>query len=384
MIKTFKYKLYNSKRNKHIVRQIELASNIYNHCIALHKRYYRLFKKSLSMYELQKHITKLKARAKYKHWNNLNSQAIQDITERIDKAYKLFFRNNKQKIKSSPPNFKSRKKYKSYTLKQTGYKILDNNSIKLGNKIYKYFKDRQIQGKIKTITVKRDAVGDLFIIIVCDNVNSNPKSISMSGRSAGFDFGLKTFLTASDGNRIESPQFFKKNAKIIKKKCRNLSRKVKGSRNRRKARIELAKAYRKVYNQRRNYFFKLSLSLIRQYDKMFFEDLNLKGMQRLWGRKVSDYAFYEFITILQTKALEYGKIVSFINRYYPSSKACSVCGYMKEDLNLKDREWICPECNTKHDRDLNASINIYRVGASTLGVDFVRLSQGSRVIDTTI
>jgi putative transposase len=160
-MKTFCFKTYHSKKNRYLHNQISLAGEIYNHCIALHKRYYRMSKKSLNAYSLQKHLTKLKKRERYSHWNQLGSQAIQDIADRIDKAYKLFFRNQKLGIKSGPPNFKKRRNYKSFTLKQAGYKLLEDNSrrynrIKIGNKIFKYFKSQDIQGSIKTITVKRD------------------------------------------------------------------------------------------------------------------------------------------------------------------------------------------------------------------------------------
>ena len=130
MIRTYKYKLYNTKRLKHLDRTLDIAGIIYNHCIALHKRYYRLFGKSLNKYQLQKHLTKLKKLPKCSHFKLVPSQAIQDITDRIDKAYKLFFRNQKKGIKSSPSSFKKVKKYKSFTLKQAGYKI-DGNIISL-------------------------------------------------------------------------------------------------------------------------------------------------------------------------------------------------------------------------------------------------------------
>ena len=177
-MKAYKFKLYNHKRNKHLLRQINLAAEIYNHCIALHKRYYRLYGKHLSANTLKKHLTKLKKLDKYTHWNQLASQAIQDIAERIDRAYKLFFRNltldhqvvnAKAGIKSAPPNFKKRIKYKSFTLKQAGYKILQDNYIRIGRRIYRYFKSREIEANtIKTVTVKRDPLGDIYICIVTD------------------------------------------------------------------------------------------------------------------------------------------------------------------------------------------------------------------------
>ena len=129
MIKTYCFKFYNSKRNKHLHRLIDLSAEIYNHCIALHKRYYKLYKMHLNKSRLQAHITKLKKFERYKHWNNLGSQAIQEITDRIENAYTLFFRSLKRKVRCAPPSFKKRVKYKSFTLKQAGYKLLDDNAV---------------------------------------------------------------------------------------------------------------------------------------------------------------------------------------------------------------------------------------------------------------
>lgn len=369
-MKAYKFKLYQSKRNKYLKRQIEIAAKIYNHCIALHKRYYRLFGKSLNYYELKKHITKIKKLKKNSEWNELNSQAIQNIVERIDKAYKLFFRNKRQGIKSAPPSFKKVRKYKSYTLTQTGYKLLDGNKIQIAGKVFKYYKSREIEGKIKTVTIKRDTLGDIYIYIVCENAEN--KVVSRTGKSVGYDFGLKTFLRASDGRDIKSPEFFKQGQKEIRKLNRQLSRKKKGSNNYKKAKRELAKAHKKIADRRKDFHFKLALELAGEYAFICLEDLNIKAMQRLWGKKISDLGHSSFVNILKYQCAKVGSTVVEIDRFYPSSKTCSECGYIHEGLELKDRQWVCPECGVIHDRDLNAAINIHRVGTSTLGVETVR------------
>lgn len=364
MIRTYKYKLYNTKRLKHLHQRVDIAGIIYNHCIALHKRYYRLFGKSLNKYQLQKHLTKLKKLPKYEYWKKVPSQAIQDITDRIDKAYKLFFRNQKQGIKSSPPSFKKVEKYKSFTLKQAGYKI-DGNVIYLNGYKYKFWLSRPIIGKIKTITVKRDNIGDFYICISLEQEETK-KDIT-SGKIVGIDFGLKTFLTLSDNTKIESPRYYLKHLKELKKLQKRLSKKQKNSNNYKKAKRRLAKLHIKVANTRRDYFHKLSNKIANNVDFVVIEDLNIKSMQRLWGRKISDYAFSEFV-----KILEYKTNLIKIDRFYPSSKTCSQCGYVLEELDLKTRTWQCPECKAKHLRDLNAAINICRVGASTLGIETIR------------
>lgn len=372
MLRTYKYKLYNSKKLKHIHKTINISGIIYNHCIALHKRYFKLYKKHLNVYQLQKHITKLKKRDKYSFWAKVPSQAIQEITVRIDNGYKKFFdyAKKKSKLKASPPTFKAVKKYKSYTLKgKVGYK-LENNVISLNGYKYKFWLSRPIIGNIKTVIVKRDTIGDIYICISLEQ--EEPKYSVTSGKSVGIDFGLKTFLTISDNTEIEAPLYHLKNLAQQKRLNRNLSKKKKGSNNRKFAKKQLAKLHIKTANQRKDYFHKLSNKLRDSYENIFIEDLNMKAMQKVWGRKVSDLAFSEFVNILSYKT----NIVK-IDRFYPSSKTCSCCGTINEDINkdmkdLKNRVFKCNTCGLDIDRDLNASINIHRVGTSTLRGEIVR------------
>ena len=371
MRKTFCFKLYNTKRNRSLRLQINAAGLVYNHCIALHKRYYRLFGKYLEKNKLQKHLVKLKRQEKFSYIREIGSQAVQDITDRIDRAYNLFWRNLKHKIKSSPPNFKKVRRYKSFTLKQAGWKINEEAGIIIiGKKFYRYFKSRNTEGKIKTITIKRDAVGDIYIYLSCEIEEG---TITRTGKSVGYDFGLKRFLTASDGKDIESPLFFAQNSKLIKCKSRNLSHKQENSNNRRKARIELARTHKKATNQRKDFHFKTALMICREYALVCLENLNIKAMQRLWGRKINDLGFSSFVRILKHEASKTGTQIVFIDRYYASSQICNVCGYKNSAVkDLKIREWDCPNCGTHHGRDLNAAINIHMVGASTIGGEPIR------------
>jgi len=367
LIRTYKYKLYKSKKLKHLHNTIDISGIIYNHCIALHKRYYRIYGKYLNKFQLQKHITKLKKQDKHSFWKQVPSQSIQNIPERIDNAYKRFFNyvkgNTKQK--AGPPSFKTVKKYKSFTLKGTqGYKIKDNILIfKKHN--YKFSKSREIEGTIKTVTIKRDNLGDFYIYIVVGIEET--KSNITTGKSVGIDFGMKTFLTLSDKTEVDSPLFHLKYLKKLKKLNRSLSRKKKGSNNKNRAKLKLAKLHKKIANSREDYFHKLTTKLASNYDNIFIEDLNIKAMQKLWGRKISDLAFSKFVNIL-----EYKTNVVKVDRFYPSSKTCSNCGFILEKLDLQTREWDCPSCRTHHQRDINAAINIKRVGASTLRGETVR------------
>ncbi|MEA5576255.1 transposase [Anabaena sp. UHCC 0451] len=365
-MKTLKFKLYAHKRNRHLKRTINAAGVIYNHCIALHKRYYRMYGKCLSCAKLQSHIAKLRKRNPF--WQSLGSQAVQDICQRIEKAYQLFFKHNKKGVR--PPGFKKVKKYKSFTLKQAGYKFLGGNRVKIGSKIYQFWKSREIEGTVKTLTIKRTTLGELFMVIVVVD-DGSPEVEVKTGRIAGFDFGLKTFLTCSDGTKIESPQFFKQSLNAIKKASKQHSKKLTGSSNRERARKNLVRKYEGISNRRRDWFWKLAHELTDKFDVLCFETLNLKGMQRLWGRKISDLAFSEFLQILEWVAKKKNKMVVFIDQWYPSSKTCSSCGHILEKIDLSIREWRCPSCQSVNGRDENASRNICAVGASTVGLGSV-------------
>ncbi|BAZ48690.1 transposase [Nostoc sp. NIES-4103] len=347
---------------------INAAGVIYNYCIGLHKRYYRIWGKHLNCAKLQSHIAKLRKRNSF--WQLVGSQSVQDICQRIDKAYQLFFKHNKKGVR--PPGFKKVKKYKSFTLKQAGDKFLGSNRVKIGNRVYQFWKSREIEGKIKTLTIKRTALGEMFMVIVVDN-ELEPEIKSTTGKIAGFDFGLKVFLTCSDGTKIDSPEFLKQSLNDIKKASRHHSKRVKGSNNRERARKNLVRKHEDVCNRRRDWFWQLAHTLTDEFDVLCFETLNLKGMQRLWGRKISDLAFGEFLQILEWVAKKKNKQVVYIDQWYSSSKTCSCCGHILESLDLSIRQWRCPSCNCVNGRDENAAKNIQMVGASTIGLGDVRL-----------
>ena len=309
-----------------------------------------------------KHIAKL--RNKNEYWQLVGSQAVQDIVQRIDRAYQLFFKHHPKGVR--PPNFRKRIKYKSFTLKQAGYKFQNDNRLKIGKGIYKFWKSREIEGKIKTITVKRNPLGELFLFVVTDYIDN--QILPTTGNSAGFDFGLKVFLSCSDSTEIRSSLYLAQSLKQLRLASRKHSTKKRGSKSREKARQNLVRVHEKVVNRRSDWFWKLAHQLTDKFDYLFFETLNLKGMQRLWGRKIGDLALFEFLKILDFVAEKKGKIVSYIDRWYPSTKTCSECDFVIDKLGLNERYWICPSCSTKHGRDNNASRVIQKVGASTLGL----------------
>jgi putative transposase len=376
MRKSFQFKLFNSsKKHKKLNNELYVFCKIYNHSLALIKGHYKLFGKNPSKYTLQKHLKKLMDRGSKSEWRILGySQAIQEVVERIYKSYTAFFAWCKKRTgkKASPPKFKPFRKYKSFTLKQASWKLdQEAGIVTIGKNKYRFNNSREVEGEVKTVTVKRDMVGDWYVIFSCDlGENYKPQKLTpMTGKSAGFDFGLTCFLTSSDNEQIKSPELLKNSLNELRIKSKMLSSKKKGSKNRAKARKSLSRVHRKIANQRHDFHFKLANKLIEQYDNLFFEDLNLDGMKRLWGRKVSDLGLYQLLQRLEFKAKEHGKVFSKIDRFFPSSKTCNKCSHIKETLALKDRTFKCENCGYKLNRDLNAAINILSVGMSTAGLD---------------
>jgi putative transposase len=174
----------------------------------------------------------------------------------------------------------------------------------------------------------------------------------------GLDFGLKDFLVTSDGEKIQAPELLRKSLEEVQDLHKKLSRKERGSNNRKEAKRRLAKKYRQIDNQRKDFHFKLARRLFSRYDVVCIEELNVGAMKKLWGRKVSDLGFSSFVKILEHVAQKEGKEVRKIDRWFPSSQTCSDCGGRYEDLSLEKRTWTCEECEALHDRDLNAARNV--------------------------
>jgi len=390
MIKSYKYKLYNSKKNNVLIKDIESYSEVYNHCVALYNRHYRLFKKHINKYNLQRHLTKIKHRYMTR-WEHLGSQAIQDITDRLDKSYKLFFSNLKRKVKCSPPSFKSRHKYKSFTLKQAGYKVDQKESeITINKRKYKYFNSRCFDGNIKTLTVKRNNKGEIYIIFSVEQEMKLRVGFETSKR-AGFDFGLTTFFVDSDGNEYASPQYLSESYNKLRVLSQKLSKKKKGSKNRKKAVLQLVSLHEHIVNQRNDWQWKMALHIVRSFDTICLESLsflqmqkdkNLTGMKqkRNRARKVLDLSPGGFYDKLKYKTVEYGKKTVFIDKWFPSTQICSTCMHVVGKLDESIREWTCPNCKTHHNRDHNAAKNILREGTSSLGIGDVRLESSSNAL----
>lgn len=356
---TYTYKFYRTKRTAKLDAMLREACFVWNHALALQKRYYSLFGKYVSCAKMKAHFAKRISR------RLLHSQTAQEILERLDLSYKHFF----DRLSRRPPKFRKARDFSSIVYKQGGFKL--NGNVLVVNSIKQHFQfsfSRPYEGKIRQIRIKRSRLGEYYLYIVTDAVaGSVSHGKSHNGASVGMDFGLKTYLTLSDGTRVENPLFLKSGLNELRRKSRALSRCEKGSNHRRERRKDLERCHERIRDRRDDWQWKTCHELCRRYDTICIEDLNLLGMTRLWGRKVNDMAFGLFVQKLEHVALKYGTEIVKVDRFYPSSKTCSVCQYVNEYLSLRDRHWICPSCGTSHDRDLNASMNILRQGIASSG-----------------
>ena len=289
MRQSFQFKLFRSKRLRHLDRTIDVASEIWNHSVALKNRYYKLYGKGLPKLKLQTHLAKLRNGRKT-HWKAVGSQSVQAITDRLYLAWEAFFKGDIKR----PPTFCKRRKYRSLTLKQAGYKVLGHGRIKILGRNYRFNQSRPITGGIKTATVRRDALKDIYVTFSCDRV-PHPEQAPKTGLTAGADFGLKDFLTLSTGEKIAAPQPLKAKLRHVRKAQRVLSRKQKGSQARQRARLDVARVHKQVANVRNDWQWKQARLLVMVFDLLAFETLRLKAMHQLWGRKVGDLGFADFL-----------------------------------------------------------------------------------------
>ena len=236
------------------------------------------------------------------------------------------------------------------------------NTKKNGDNRIKFVLSRRVKtGKIGRATISRNACGQYFISFIV-HTNEQPKILDKEisvKTSLGIDFGVKNFLTFSDGTKVDSPEYFKQALNKLAKEQRKLSKKQKNSKNKEKQRIKVAKVHQHIANKRQDFLHKISSKLVKesQFDVFCMEDLNMKAMSKMWGRKVHDLSYYAFQQMLTYKCEKYGKKVIKIGRFEPSSQICSCCGHMQK-MPLNERTYICPECGLSLDRDINAAINI--------------------------
>lgn len=355
----YKYKLYRTKQTKHLDAMLREACWVWNHALALQKRYYRMYGGYIDVTRMQKKWVQWFGKSSRHH-----SQTVQEVLQRLDKSYQRFF----QHIQARPPKFKRADDFKSFVFKQGGYSL--NGNVLTINKIKKRYKFSLSRpyvgvGAIKNVAVKRTPVGEYFVYLFIE-AKPEPVGKTHHGASVGIDFGLKTYMTLSTGERIQSPRYLKQALGAKRTADRRLSRKQEGSNHRRAARLAKNRVEEMITNRRDNWQWQLAHDLCRRFDTICIEDLQLTGMTSLWGRKMADLAHGKFVRKLEYLAEKYGVKVQKVERFFPSSKLCD-CGHIHKDLSLHDREWTCPVCHRHHDRDLHAANNILRQGIASLG-----------------
>lgn len=377
MLRAIKIRLYPNKTQEEYISSL-LGSYrfVYNQCLALKKEKYTEEGKNYGLKELGNFFHQdLTKDENYSWLKDHNTKVLKQSVINLLDSYKRFFVNGNgfPKFKSKHDNQQSCRFPSEAISKKNDYK---SNRISLTNNIknikfkcsdkYKSYLNKH-KSNIKSATLTRTKSGNYFLSILVDGDLMKPKS-NPTNDFIGLDLGIKDFIVDSNGNSVDNIKIKRNNQKKLVRLHRELSRKQKGGSNRNKARIKLAKLYEKLNNKKENYLHHITNQLLNENQVIVIEDLNVKGMMKNHNlaRSIQELSLYRFKEMLRYKADWYGNHIVEIDRFFPSSKLCSNCGHKNNELKLSDREWICSECGTKHDRDFNAAKNIKKEGKRIL------------------
>jgi putative transposase len=352
MLKVVKVRLYpNTEQQQLLEQSFGNCRWLWNYCLNLINETYKNTGKGLSGYDVKKLIPQLK---KEHEWLSLAySSCLQQVCLNLGVAFNNFFEK-----RSSYPNFKSKHGRQSIQYPQN-VKVLKNclSIPKIGE--VKAVIHRSIEGKIKTVTISKNCSNQYFASVLFEDGKEKPTS-STEGKAIGIDLGLTHFAITSDGSKFDNPRILNKHEKNLKKKQQDLSRKQKGSNNRNKSRRLVARVHKKITNCRSDFLHKLSRRIVNENQVVVVENLNVKGMMQnhCLAKSIHQVGWGMFCTMLKYKAEQEGKVYQEVDRFFPSSKTCHVCLNQVGSLPLDIRTWTCSQCNTTHDRDVNAAINL--------------------------
>jgi len=376
VIRAYKYRLTPTKEQKVLLeKHFGCTRFIWNWALNKKMETYQTTKKNVSRFELQAELPKMK-KSDQPWLAEVGSLSIQSKLEDLDKSYTSFFRH-----KNKYPNFKSKKNRQCFRVPQNTKVDFENGKVIIPKFLggIKCIYDRQFDGKVSSSFVSKTTTDKYFISILVEAGKELPTKPNTDEKSTiGIDLGLKHFATLSNGTKIENPKYLKWNLRKLKIQQKRLTKKTKGSNNRNKQRIKLAKIHEKIANCRKDFHHKLSHKLTHdnQVKTICMETLSTKDMmknkdvderdeyrflEKMRHQQIADVGWNSFTNILKYKCDWYGKNFIQIGRYEPSSKLCS-CGYINHSLTLKDREWTCPMCKVTHDRDILAANNIKFIG----------------------
>ena len=364
------------------MEQIELLSKhfgcsrfVYNFFLNQRKEQYKLTGKTDNYYAQAKTLTTLKKQEETAWLKEVNAQTLQFAIRSLEAAYNNFF-----KKRAKYPKFKSKHSKNSFTVPQAA-------SVAGGRLFIPKFKEgikcrvhREIKGKVGKVTITKTPSGKYFVSVFTEEEYITP--LKKTGKSIGVDMGLKDFLVTSDGETFKNNRYTRRYECKLAKAQQHLSRKKKGGRGFENQRLKVARLHEKIANSRADYLHKCSISLVRRYDTICIEDLNVKGMVKNHhlSKSISDASWGKFVSMLTYKAEWNDKKVVKVDRFFPSSQTCNVCGYVsKQTKDLSVREWECPHCHTHHDRDVNAAINILRFGLNNISAGTVDYTGGEEV-----
>ncbi len=341
---------------------LEICRWVYNETLAMRKNAWEQEQRHISYYESKRQIPLWKKERP--ELSTVYSQVLQNVTLRVDLAFKAFFRRLKSGEKPGYPRFKGKGRYDSFTYPQSGFK-LDGDRLhlsKIGD--VRVVLHRPVEGTIKTLTIRRSATGKWY---ACFSVEYDPTPAPQKESVVGIDVGLESFATLSNGEKIENPRFFRTDEKALAKAQRKLSKAEKGTPERKKARKIVAHVHERIANRRLNFAHQTSRKVVDRFGTIVFEDLNITNMQKNHhlAKSIADVAWNMFITITESKAEDAGSRVILVNPRN-TSQICSRCG-MIVAKTLSDRVHSCSHCGLVMDRDQNAAINIMRLGLQSQG-----------------